>query len=88
MSDLPDAPDIARTMRTGYPGTPRRHVCSICGDVATVYGDTSGELCVPCALDKWDELTDAEKLNLLGFDYKWDELTDAEKLNLLGFDYL
>ena len=68
MSDLPDAPDIARTMRTGYPGIPRRHVCSICGDVATVYGD-SGEMCVPCALDKWDELTDAEKLNLLGFDY-------------------
>ena len=69
MFDLPDAPDIARTMRTGYPGTPRRHVCSICGDVATVYGDTSGEMCVPCALNVWNELTDDEKLELLGFDY-------------------
>ena len=68
MFDLPDAPDIARTMRTGYPDPPRRHVCAICGDVATVYGDT-GALCKRCAIDKWDELTDAEKLELLGFDY-------------------
>ena len=69
MFDLPDAPDIERTMRTGYPYPVKRHVCAHCGDVATVYGDTYGDLCVPCALNVWNELTDDEKLELLGFDY-------------------
>ena len=36
--------------------------------VATVYGDT-GTLCKRCAIARWDELTDAEKLDMLGFDY-------------------
>ena len=69
MPNLPDAPDIARTMRTGYPDEPQKHICAKCGEVAAVIGDTSGELCIPCALEEWDGLTDAEKLELLGFDY-------------------
>ena len=69
MCDLPDAPDIARTLRTGYPDIPEKYHCAKCGAPAEVYGETSGYLCLDCALDKWDELTDAEKLDLLGFDY-------------------
>lgn len=69
MFDLPDAPDIARTMRTGYPDIITQHVCCVCGEPATVYGDTEGFMCTGCAIDKWGKLTDAEKLDLLGFDY-------------------
>ena len=69
MSTLPDAPDIARTLRTGYPDIVTSHDCSRCGNTATVYGDSYGFMCTACAIDTWDELTDSEKLSLLGFDY-------------------
>ena len=70
MFDLPDAPDIARTMRTGYPYPEERQMCEKCGEeVATRTSITHGNLCTSCALLVWNELTDEEKLDLLGFDY-------------------
>ena len=33
---IPDAPDIAETMRTGYPYRRKVPVCPICGDECTI----------------------------------------------------
>ena len=68
MFALPDAPDIASCLRTGYPSPPRKHFCARCGDPAQVYGDTSGYLCRSCAVDEFFALTEDEQLDLLGFE--------------------
>lgn len=51
--NIPDAPDIAETMRTGYPNGYRVPVCPICGQECTiVYKDASREIvgCDECLL--------------------------------------
>lgn len=68
MFDLPDHPDIANALRTGYPTPPREELCCKCGLPAECYGDTSGFLCFACAREEFDDLTDEEAVELLGFE--------------------
>lgn len=68
LESIPDHPDIAAALRTGYPYRRSAAVpCRRCGNPAEVHGDTSGNLCIECALEEWDELTEDEKLDKLGF---------------------
>ena len=73
MERIPDHPEIARCLCTGYPHPHPYHECQKCGAPAECYGDTSGFLCFDCAKEEFEELTDEEAVELLGFEV----ITDA-----------
>lgn len=66
--NFPDAPEIARCLDTGHPYPLAYHECQKCGAEAQCYGDTSGYLCFECAKEEFDDLTDEEAVELLGFE--------------------
>lgn len=68
MTNFPDHPEIARCQDTGHPYPRAYHECQKCGAVAECYGDTSGYLCFECAKEEFDDLTDEEAVELLGFE--------------------
>lgn len=68
MKQLPDHPDIARCLCTGYAHPIPTQECRICGRPAECYGDTSGYLCFDCAREEFDNLGDEEAVELLGFE--------------------
>lgn len=49
-----------------------------CGELATCWGATSGFLCANCALEEWNEMSEREQLELLGFDYDADGFEVSE----------
>ncbi len=61
-------PCVARCLETGYPTQIETHYCAKCGAVAQCYGETSGYLCFDCARDEFNELTNVEAVELLGFE--------------------
>ena len=58
MENIPDAPDIARTLRTGYPDTPHfAPECPRCGDAMDTAYLIDGEWqCAECFEEWLDEL--------------------------------
>ena len=60
-------PGITRCQKTGHAYPQETEMCK-CGHVATHYGDTSGFMCVDCALTEWDGLSEEEQLEMLGFE--------------------
>lgn len=68
MTNIPDHPEIARCLCTGYPHPRQHYECQKCGAPAECYGDTSGYLCFDCAKGEFDDLTDEEAVELLGFE--------------------
>ena len=65
---IPDHPEIARCLCTGYPHPRQTHECCICGASAQCYGNDSGYKCFDCAKEEFDDLTDEEAVELLGFE--------------------
>ena len=71
---IPEEPRLARVLRTGEPGPPRRALgsCAVCGQA--VYADEPRGVCggrmihADCADDEWAGLRLWEKLDRLGYD--------------------
>ena len=68
MSNFPDHPDIANAIRYGYPHTPRERIYCTCGAPAQCWGATSGYKCFDCAKKEFEDLTDEEAVEILGFE--------------------
>lgn len=68
MANIPDHPDIANAIRYGYPNTPYERIFCSCGALAQCWGSTSGYKCFECAKKEFEDLTDAEAVELLGFE--------------------
>lgn len=68
MTNFPNHPEIDRCLRTGHPHPPAKHECRICGAPAECYGRDSGYKCFSCAREEFDDLRDAEAVELLGFE--------------------
>ena len=69
-----EAPDITRTLRTGYPELYKPLLCDTCKDVIQTgeyYGECDGRIiCTDCIEDEWKELTAKEKFERLGYNSK------------------
>lgn len=61
-------PAVARALATGYPEPQEDKVCCVCGAPANVWGYTSGYKCFDCARREFDDLSDEEAAELLGFE--------------------
>lgn len=61
-------PGVARCLETGDPTPSETHYCTKCGAVAQCYKENSGDLCFDCAREKFEDLTDEEAVELLGFE--------------------
>lgn len=72
LADLPDAPDIACALRTGYPRLPETHQCRLCGAPAQCFG-RDNYWCFDCARRAFDALSDEDAVELLGFEVTGDE---------------
>ena len=68
MSNFPDHPDIARCLCSGYPHPRRIHECRKCGAPAQCYGEDGDYLCFSCARAEFEDLSDEEAVELLGFE--------------------
>ena len=68
MINIPDHPDVANAMRYGYPNTPYERIYCSCGAPAQCWGSTSGYKCFSCAREEYNELTNEEAVELLGFE--------------------
>lgn len=68
MNNIPEEYGIANTLRYGEPNKPEQHVCNKCGKMADCWGETSGYKCFECAREEFDDLTDEEAVELLGFE--------------------
>ena len=70
-----EAPDITRTLATGYPKLYKPLLCDTCKDViqpGEYYGECDGRLiCSDCIEDEWKELTVQEKADKLGYDVRF-----------------
>ena len=64
----PEHPAVAAAERTGYPELQEDEVCCICGAPANVWGYTSGYKCFDCARREFEELSDEEAAEILGFE--------------------
>ena len=75
MQQLPDHPDIATALATGYPKLYNPLLCDACKDVIQTgeyYGECDGRIiCSDCIEDEWKELTAEEKFVALGYDSKF-----------------
>lgn len=61
-------PAVTSALRYGYPARSEKHFCIICNAPATCWGSTSGYRCFNCAKAEFEELTDEEAVELLGFE--------------------
>ena len=72
---LPDHPDIATALATGYHKLYKPLLCDTCKDVIQTgeyYGECDGRIiCEDCIEDEWRELTAREKFERLGYDSKF-----------------
>ena len=72
MFDLPDHPDIANALRTGYPQPEELPTCNVCGAIAQCWAASSGYRCFECARDEFSLLDDEEAVEKLGFEVLYD----------------
>lgn len=68
MEQIPDHPDIRRCLCYGYAHPAPKEKCRRCGAEAECYGNDSGYLCFDCAREEFEELSDVEAVELLGFE--------------------
>lgn len=61
-------PEITRCLRTGYPREQEEHFCRLCGSAAKVYREDKGFMCFDCARYAFEDLSDEEAVELLGFE--------------------
>ena len=64
-------PDITRVLQDGIVDDSPGLVCHVCGYVFAIgdhYGmGTNGAICAECVDEEWDEMTDKERIDMMGY---------------------
>lgn len=68
LPNIPDEYGIRNCLCSGYAYPAPKRKCRKCGAEAECYGDDSGYLCFDCAREEFEELSDVEAVELLGFE--------------------